>query len=167
MSAYLSVCLSLWWCGCLSAHLYPSLVPTHSLTLALTQKITPKPATPNFFVRLLATGPSHLLAPFWLVRFVTSSSHFILARQGHLSDSPHFWRTHFVTSSSYFILARQGHLIAPFLAHAFCNFMGLPDLGFLAEKHQKLSVLYDLRMWLLAAYLVGIGESQSCYCSLV
>lgn len=40
------------------------------------------------------------------------------------------------------------------LAHAFCNWMGLPNFLFFQKQH----VLYDCRGWLLIAHLVGMAS---------
>jgi len=34
-----------------------------------------------------------------------------------------------------FLLLRTGHLTAAFVAHAFCNVMEVPDLGFVSPQH--------------------------------
>mmetsp|Transcript_28111 Transcript_28111/g.78778 ORF Transcript_28111/g.78778 Transcript_28111/m.78778 type:complete len:159 (-) Transcript_28111:33-509(-) len=51
-----------------------------------------------------------------------------------------------------FLLLRTGSAIAVFLVHAFCNHMGVPDLGFLQEQH----VLAHRRNAILAVYVVGM-----------
>ena len=58
---------------------------------------------------------------------------------------------------SAYIFLRTGHLIAPTIAHTFCNFMGLPDVTFMSQRPSGLSCLFEVRYLLLAAYLVGIG----------
>ena len=46
-----------------------------------------------------------------------------------------------------------GYLIECFVIHAFCNFMGLPNLDFL----QKCNINYDLKRVIQTTYVVGIG----------
>ena len=48
-----------------------------------------------------------------------------------------------------FLLLRTGHFIAPLGAHAFCNFMGFPDLA-AARAHPRGALIKRL-------YLVGIA----------
>ena len=48
-----------------------------------------------------------------------------------------------------FLLLRTGHFIAPLGAHAFCNFLGFPDLA-AAQAHPRAALIKRL-------YLVGIA----------
>ncbi|XP_023294298.2 CAAX prenyl protease 2 [Lucilia cuprina] len=50
---------------------------------------------------------------------------------------------------SAYLFARTGHFVAPFLVHAFCNHMGLPDLQDLWQQH-----LWK-RIFLIICYFVG------------
>ncbi|KAF6205522.1 hypothetical protein GE061_019695 [Apolygus lucorum] len=46
---------------------------------------------------------------------------------------------------SAFLFLRTGHFVAPFLAHAFCNFMGFPDFGeVLSYSEPKRSLTFGL-----------------------
>jgi len=58
---------------------------------------------------------------------------------------------------SAFVFVRTRHLVAPTLAHMFCNFMGLPDLGFLSPASSRLSCLHEYRNVIIGVYLVGIA----------
>ena len=55
-----------------------------------------------------------------------------------------------------FVLLRTGHLWAAFLAHSFCNFMGLPDCSFWTGRGQ-LSFLTRLRGIITAVHAIGVG----------
>ncbi|XP_037937199.1 CAAX prenyl protease 2-like [Teleopsis dalmanni] len=50
---------------------------------------------------------------------------------------------------SAYLFARTGHIVAPFLVHAFCNHMGVPDLQDLWQQHVFKRVI------LIIIYLVG------------
>lgn len=52
-----------------------------------------------------------------------------------------------------YIFVVTGSLYAVILIHAFCNFMGLPDLGFLSAEHKA----NQHKKSILIAYTVGIG----------
>lgn len=47
---------------------------------------------------------------------------------------------------------RTGSVFGPFLSHAYCNFMGLPDFNFIYPRHP----MYPHRKILLAAFFVGV-----------
>ncbi|KAL6041537.1 CAAX prenyl protease [Balamuthia mandrillaris] len=49
---------------------------------------------------------------------------------------------------SAFLFLRTGHIIAPFLAHAFCNFMGFPQVDEIPDHPHKRTVV--------ASFLVGL-----------
>eukprot|EP00211_Chloroparvula_japonica_P017009 CAMPEP_0119132368 /NCGR_PEP_ID=MMETSP1310-20130426/11802_1 /TAXON_ID=464262 /ORGANISM="Genus nov. species nov., Strain RCC2339" /LENGTH=277 /DNA_ID=CAMNT_0007122999 /DNA_START=50 /DNA_END=883 /DNA_ORIENTATION=- len=50
---------------------------------------------------------------------------------------------------STYLFIRTGHLIAPFVAHAFCNYMGFPDFAG-GYRHDK-------RLLILPAYVLGLA----------
>lgn len=50
---------------------------------------------------------------------------------------------------SAYLFARTGHFVAPFVAHAFCNHMGFPDIQEVLNQPQP------KKQVLLALYLVG------------
>lgn len=50
---------------------------------------------------------------------------------------------------SAFLFARTGHFVAPFLVHAFCNHMGLPDVQELWQQH------IVRRIILILCYIIG------------
>ena len=50
-----------------------------------------------------------------------------------------------------YALIRTGSVSAVTCSHAYCNWMGLPDLGFMQPRHP----MYQHRMLALAAFLVG------------
>lgn len=53
---------------------------------------------------------------------------------------------------SAFLFVRTGHFIAPFIAHAFCNHMGFPDIpDLLAQKQPKKSIF-------LILYILGLSS---------
>ncbi|CAG9326329.1 unnamed protein product [Blepharisma stoltei] len=51
-----------------------------------------------------------------------------------------------------YIFVATGSLYAVILVHAFCNFMGLPDVGFMNEGHYG----YAYKRSISAAYIIGI-----------
>jgi len=51
---------------------------------------------------------------------------------------------------SAYLFVRTGHFVAPFIAHAFCNHMGFPDVPDL------LSQPYPKRIIFLVLYVVGL-----------
>lgn len=52
-----------------------------------------------------------------------------------------------------FLLVRVGSTVALILTHAFCNHQGFPDVAFLVSPSHR---LHAHRLWLAAAYLLGI-----------
>ena len=52
-----------------------------------------------------------------------------------------------------YVLIQTGQFISIFLIHAFCNFMGFPDLSFLSAGH----VNYPKRNLIITIYLIGIA----------
>ena len=52
-----------------------------------------------------------------------------------------------------FLVLRTGHVTGAILAHAFCNLMGPPDLGFTSDRHP----LHAHQRTIAVAYLVGIA----------
>mmetsp|Transcript_13634 Transcript_13634/g.43062 ORF Transcript_13634/g.43062 Transcript_13634/m.43062 type:complete len:328 (+) Transcript_13634:45-1028(+) len=67
-----------------------------------------------------------------------------------------------------FIFTRTGHISAAVACHAYCNYMGLPDISFawppdpaqlrwLAKRDRiALVVLHERRYWIFLAYVLGI-----------
>jgi len=51
---------------------------------------------------------------------------------------------------------RSGSILAVFSCHAFCNYMGLPNLGYLSQHGSSLSCIYCFRYVISTAYVVGI-----------
>ena len=66
------------------------------------------------------------------------------------------------------LLLRTGTLAAPIVAHVICNYVQLPDLGFMSPPGrgggggQPLSALYGLRHALLAAHALGLVLFAVC-----
>lgn len=58
---------------------------------------------------------------------------------------------------SAFLFVRTGHLVAPVLAHMFCNFMSVPDFSFMTKTGGYLSPLHASRGLILVAYLCGLA----------
>jgi len=48
---------------------------------------------------------------------------------------------------------RSGSILAITFSHSYCNWMGLPDLNFVSNKHH---LLFQYRMVILSSYVVGI-----------
>lgn len=53
------------------------------------------------------------------------------------------------------LLLRTGNLAAPVTSHVICNFVGLPDLGFMRER-SRLGFLHAFRYPLLALHALGL-----------
>ena len=57
-------------------------------------------------------------------------------------------------------LMRTGSIYAPIASHMFCNYWGLPDLGFMSppsrQRHSELGFLYPYRYLLLAMHALGL-----------
>ncbi|GAB5361865.1 hypothetical protein AAMO2058_000749700 [Amorphochlora amoebiformis] len=54
-----------------------------------------------------------------------------------------------------FLFLRTGHLIAPFLSHAFCNYMGLPEVRNLTKSPYKVLLRFSYITGILG-FIVGI-----------
>lgn len=57
-------------------------------------------------------------------------------------------------------LMRTGNIYAPIASHMFCNYWGLPDLGFMSPPrknfHSDLAFLYPYRYFLLGVHAAGL-----------
>jgi prenyl protein peptidase len=66
-----------------------------------------------------------------------------------------------------FFLVRTGNIVSPITSHIICNFVGLPDLGFLTppdqENSSSLSYLYPYRYPLLALHGIGLILFYFCF----
>lgn len=76
-----------------------------------------------------------------------------------ISSMVQFSYTYLFGAYSAYAFIRTGSVVAVFLSHAFCNFMGLPDLNFL----QQSSKLYRYRVLILASYIIGITGFASTF----
>lgn len=104
------------------------------------------------FLGPLVFGVAHLHHAYERTRSGVPVAHALLAVGFQLSYTSLFG------AYAGFVFLRTGQLWAAFWCHAFCNFMGLPDVSFFStSKHAPLSVLYPYRFVFLATYLVGIG----------
>lgn len=50
---------------------------------------------------------------------------------------------------------RTGSILAVYLCHAFCNYMGLPDLSYLNQHGSSLSCVYCFRYFISTSYILG------------
>mmetsp|Transcript_45443 Transcript_45443/g.91688 ORF Transcript_45443/g.91688 Transcript_45443/m.91688 type:complete len:148 (-) Transcript_45443:193-636(-) len=99
------------------------------------------------------------------VFFGVAHLHFFLERRrahgwqkAALATLLQFTYTYLFGVFSAFLFLRTARLQAPCLCHVFCNFWGLPNLGFLVkEGGDPLSPLFRSRYSLLAAYAAGIA----------
>lgn len=75
------------------------------------------------------------------------------------------YTTLFGAYASYAYIKTNGSTTAVFLAHAYCNWMGLPDLAFL----QNSNILHENRWELMLAHIIGavgfaMGFQRDCLC---
>lgn len=54
------------------------------------------------------------------------------------------------------LLLRTGNILSPITSHVICNFVGLPDVGFLEARGNSLSFLYSYKYILVAVHGAGL-----------
>lgn len=54
------------------------------------------------------------------------------------------------------LFLRTGNIITPIISHVYCNYMGLPDVGFMTAAADELSFLHPCRYLLIVLHALGL-----------